>query len=343
MTAPGCSRRRVLAGLALSLAVPGRSIAASDAFPGRVKLMVAGPAGGALDQVARTLSTGLAAHLPSGSGFGYDTVGGLDGVTGANQFAAVSTLDGSVALLVPGAASLAWLAGDSRVHFDPSRWLPIMARTSPAFVVGQAGATVRPGARLRVASGGAVSPALAAMLAVDLIGAQVQPVYGLAEDSAALAALQNGEVDAVLLRGPSRLARLRLHHPELRPQFTFGTPTGAGDYQRDPLIPAVPTLVEYNARFGRVTPKGPRFDAWACAASAAQLQYALVLPGLTPPSAVALWRNAGAQALAPDLASATDMVYASAASVLLRTLCPGGAALLELRTWLADRLGWQPG
>jgi hypothetical protein len=67
------------------------------------------------------------------------------------------------------------------------------------------------------------------------------------------------------------------------------------------------------------------------------------LPSLTPSSEVALWREAGAQALTPDLATSTDMFYASAASLLLRSLSPGGAALLDLREWLADRLGWQPG
>jgi hypothetical protein len=271
-------------------------------------------------------------------------VGGIDGVTGANQFAAQTGPDGGTAMLLPGAATLAWLAGDSRVHFDPSRWLPILARTSPAVVLGRGGAAaIGPGQRLRVASGGPVSPALAAMLAVDLLGADVVPVYGLGNAAAAAAAVQNGAADVALVHGLAQVASLTTRYPAVRPQFCFGTPAASGGFRRDAELPQVPTLIEYSRAAGLPTPSGPRFEAWACAAGAARLHYALVLPSLTPASAVALWRQAGAQAVTPDLASSSDMFYASAASLLLRSLSPGGAALLELRQWLADRLGWQPG
>ena len=179
------------------------------------------------------------------------------------------------------------------------------------------------------------------MLALDLLGAEVQPVYGLGDQNAALAALQTGGVEAALVQPSGPLGRLLADYPDVQPQFSFGVPTGAGAYRRDDAAPEVPTLLEYNAALGRPAPRGPRFEAWACAAGAVQLQYALVLPSLTPPSGVALWHEAGAHALAPDPDGAT--LYASAASVLLRSLDPRGATLLDLRGWLADRLGWQPG
>jgi tripartite-type tricarboxylate transporter receptor subunit TctC len=326
----------------LALRAPAAS--AAEAFPRQVTLMVAGPAGGTLDQVALRMIPALTAHLPAGTALTPTEIGGIDGVTGANQFAAEASMDGSMALLVPGAAPLAWLAGDSRVHFDPARWLPIMARTTPAFVVTRGPGTIRPGKTVRVASGGALTPALAAMLAVDLLGAQVRPVYGLADGNAALNALSGGTVDAVLLHGAHRLDQLNQTHPGLAAQFALGMAVAGGTMARDTLAPNVPTLLEYARSIGRDAPQGTKYAVWCCAAGAAQLQHALVLPSLTPASAVALWRDAADQALTPsDLASSVNTVLSSAASVLLRALCPGGAALLELRTWIAERLGWQPG
>jgi tripartite-type tricarboxylate transporter receptor subunit TctC len=331
-------RRRILQALALA-PFAGRAWASqTDAFPDHVTLLIAGPSGGGLDEVGRTLASKLQQHMPAGTAVAALSIGGVDGVTGANQFATQTGLDGGTAMLVPGAAVLAWLAGDSRVHFDPSRWLPIIARTAPAIVVGHA---IRPGRRVRVAAGSAISPALAAMLAFDLLGAEVQPVFGLGDPATALSALQAGHVEAVLLHGSAPLESLAADYPAAQPQFSFGVPTGDGAYRRDDAAPEIPTLLEYNTALGRPAPAGPRFEAWCCAAGAVQLQYALVLPSLTPPSGVALWHEAGAHALAPDSDGA--ILYASAASVLLRSLNPRGATLLDLRGWLADRLGWQPG
>ena len=67
--------------------------------------MIAGPPGGRLDRWADmlvpALSRGLAGRVP----LARRNVGGIDGVTGANQFEARGEPDGSTALLVPGAAA----------------------------------------------------------------------------------------------------------------------------------------------------------------------------------------------------------------------------------------------
>ena len=319
--------------------------AQTDGFPPRVSLLVAGPVGGKLDVLSRTLAQGLQDHLPGGTTVARRSIGGLDGVTGANEFVSQSSVDGEVALLVPGAASMAWLVGDSRVHFDPLQWAAIFAQTGPATVLGNArsDAVIRKGGVVRVASSGPASPSLAAMLAIDLLGAQVQPVDGLEDDTAALTALQSGKLDVLLTRRSWVVDAQSTLYPTVRPLFSCRARTSAQDAGLDVSSEGVPGLLAYSARLGREIPPGPRFDAWSCAARVAELRYALVLPGLTPPSAVALWREAGAHAMLPNLSAASDLLYASAASVLLRSLSPGAAALLDLRQWLANRLAWHPG
>ena len=348
MKRPGAAltRRCMLAAAASAAVLPGWRAAQAedglDAFPKHVTLIVAGPAGSRLDSVSKALLPGLQMHLPPDTLIGRDTVGGLDGVTGANQFATDMQADGAAALLVPGAAPLAWLVGDSRVHFDPSRWLPVLAGVGPAMVVGRINLALRPGVRVRVAAGSAISPALSAMLAIDLLGATVVPVYGLDDEQAALAALTAGRVDAVLIRSVTNLNALSTLAPGAGPIFSGGLPDSDGGYHRDTIAPVTPTFIEYAVAQGRSAPAGPRFDAWRCAAAAAQLRYALVLPSLTPPSAVALWRDAGTHAFSENLAASNDVVYSSAASGLTRSLNPSAAALLDLRGWLATHLGWQP-
>ena len=336
------SRRTVLGVLSAAL-VPGVAAGAAetpDVFPRELTLIIAGPEGGGLDGASRRLLGGLASHLPAGTRIGRSTVGGVDGVTGANQFATLAAPDGAAALLVPGAASIAWLVGDSRVHFDPSHWVPVLAGLGPAIVVGRAGEPrPRAGAPLRMAGSAANGATLAGLLAFHLLGARVVPVGGLDSDRAALAALRAGMIDALLLRDSRLLAELPA---DAEPLFGFGMPDAAGILQRDLLNPAVPTLAEYAAFAGHRVAAGPLYDAWRCAAGAAQLDYALVLPSLTPASAVALWRDAGSHALGRDGAAETTVIYASAAAGLMRALTPNSAALLDLRNWLASKLGWQP-
>ena len=41
-------------------------------------------------------------------------------------------------LLAPGEAALAWMVGDPRAQFDVGHWVPVMAGTASAIVVGTA-------------------------------------------------------------------------------------------------------------------------------------------------------------------------------------------------------------
>src|SRR5271166_1871079 len=91
---------------------------ASEPFPRKVVLLAAGPDDGRMDRWGRLLAPPLERALPAGCSLQVGTVGGIDGVTGANRFEARVPPDGSTTLLVPGSAALAWLAGDPRAQFD---------------------------------------------------------------------------------------------------------------------------------------------------------------------------------------------------------------------------------
>lgn len=310
-------------------------------------VMVAGPADAATGYWAGLLAPSLSQAMPPGTSLSVSAVGGRDGVTGANAFEALSNPDGSTALLVPGAAASAWLAGDPRVHFDAGRWVPALTSFGSAILVGGSG---RAGSPLRVAASTPSGVEIAALLGLELLGREAVPVFGLADPVDARAALLEGRVDAVLLTGrdvPARAAALASGRqgPARQPIFSLGDGAGASIPQ---LGGGVPTLAElYRARRGR-PPEGSLFDAWRATAAAARLDAALVLQPLTPAALVAQWRRACAHAVAdPALASAASTAEVSplpapGCVAALSAMVADENTLLALRRWIASRTDWRP-
>lgn len=344
MRSPGVKRRRLFVSGAAACLLP--LVAIASAGP---ELIVAGPDGSALDGWAAAIAPALASGLAMAGSLRVVSLGGLDGVTGANQFEAHAVPDGKISLLVPGQAAIAWLAGDPRVQFDPARWVTLLAGTGSGVVVGRVDPTTWTRRRnLRLATTGPVGPGLAMMLAFDILGLPFIPVFGFTS-SDARAAWASGRADVVLLSGadvPTTYAKLA--GEGARPLFTFGSIEASGEPTRDPLFPDVPHFAQLHSALRGAAPSGPLYEAWRATALAAQMTFGLVLPQLTPAPVVALWRRAAAQAIeAPQLQTAVTEAG-------LRTLAPPPAAavtavlavspdaLMDLRTWLADRWHYPP-
>ncbi len=336
-------RRRTLLPLAALLG----AAAASPARPAtrssdNLILLVAGPPHSPIDRWATLLVPALARSFPAGTVMAREAAGAADGVTGANQFEARASPDGGTALLLPGAAPLAWLVGDPRVQFDAARWVMAFAGVTPLLLASHVPlAQVGPGASLRVAAAGPAGHDLPGLLAVELLGAEVVPVFGAGAD-----AVVRGEADAVLLRGRGVLSVARActeagAPPILMLGLTEGSLTEGALRSRDPAFPHVPHLAE------ALPPDatGPLLDAWRVAAMAAQLDAALALPKLTPAAMVAQWRRACAQAAAsPELQQETTRLgVRTLAAPSAAAVAVDASALLELRRWLAVRYDWHAG
>lgn len=348
---PSADRRRFLHGAALHGAAllaaacarpaAARQDLAASAAPDGAGLLVAGPAGGDIDAWAELLGPGLARALPPGNRLRRETVGGVDGVTGANRFEAQVAPDGHTALLVPGTAALACLAGDPRARFEASRWVPVLAAMAPGVIVGRwPAATFGPGGTVRFATTGPAGPDLPALLALDLMGVAVHPVPVPASSPEVLS--QPG-VDAVFLHGPGAEDAART----LAALGTAaGTPTllALGLPDETGRASSPPGMTEL---FARAAGGGPLHAAWRAAAVAAQMEAALVLPAMAPAASVARWRRACAQAAAGSevqeaaAGMGVRLLSASACTGLTAALAVDSAGLLELRRWLAGRHGWR--
>jgi hypothetical protein len=317
-------------------------------FPDGAKLLVAGPRDGALNRWADALLPALEQSLPADTTVRRLEVGAADGVTGANQFEALGAPDGLTVLLVPGQAALAWMVGDPRAQFDVGHWVPVMAGTGSGIVVGRPTA-LAPGGRARTAAAGPASLDLAALLGLHLLGARIEPVFGLARPEAARDAFAQGTVDALLLRGPGVLDQFAaLSASGAQPLFALGAIDETGQVVRDPAFLDVPQFAELHEMRSNARPSGPLFEAWRATAVAAQLEFGLVLPRLTPAAMVSLWRRAGADAVGSTVVQATGTTLnirplgGPAATTGTAAIAASAASLVELRRWLAERFNWRP-
>jgi hypothetical protein len=330
--------------------LPSTAAVAAVPFPAGATILVAGPDGGRLARWGDAVAAALDETLPPGTKVRTTSAGGVDGVTGANQFEARVPSDGATVLLAPGAAALDWLVGDPRAHFDAEHWVPLMAGITPGIVVTSRDATpLNEGGTVRVAASGPVGPQLPALFGLDLLGARVAPVFGLVEQEAINAAFVAGKVDAVLTWGqnvPQQVAALR--EAGGTTLFGLGALDASGTQGRDPAFPDVPTLAELYVSLHGTKPPGARYDAWRAAAAATQLEFGLVLPRLTSGAMVALWRRAASRAAGQpgvqDLANTFSVLPLEgiAAAAAMGSVAADSAALLELRGWLAARFNWRP-
>ncbi len=347
-------RRDMFSGLALAALLAGKGraddVSVAVAAP-PLTLLVAGPDGQQTSRWGDACALAMSGAFPGNPALNAMTVGGLDGVTGANRLDALVVPDGKTAAILPGVALTAFLCGDSRVHFDPTRWTPLLAGSNSGVLMVRAPGGVKPDlnllksmAPLRLGADSPQSADLAALLALARIGVATAPVFGLRDTAAKTRAFIAGEVDAVFISGegvPEDLAPLSASGAV--PAFSLGVMDASGRVTADPLFPNLPDALA----FGPGTE--PFLDtAYASAAAAARLDFLLVLPRLTDTNSVALWRKAAETARAtPGLLAAAD---ASAISLQPAPVLAAALAALSLpnndqaslQTFLAKTYGWQP-
>jgi len=333
------------AGAATSIAASRAAARPPEPFPDSVSILVGGPQGGRMDRWAAAIEAAFRQILPPETTLRQTEAGGTDGVTAANQFEARVAPDGETVLLLPGEAPLAWLTGDPRARFDAAGWLPVMAGLTSGVLASRVPAGgLRPGARLRVATSVPAGPEMAALLGLDLMGIEPVPAFGLHDAARSLQALRKGAVDAVFITGPNAAALLaEAAAAGAAPLFTLGEPAEDG-LRRDPLLPEVPTGPELATALRGTPPTGALAGAWRSVAAATQIEFALVLPPLTPAALVAQWRSAGTQAsqtLQPRTPG-VRLLGASEANAATTAIAADPAAMLELRRWLAARFNWTP-
>jgi hypothetical protein len=274
----------------------------------------------------------LAAGLMQGGRLDLRYGGGLDGVTGANQFDARAMPDGRQALLFPGSVIFDRLTGARPVSFDCGHVLPLLAATGPGVLMVR-GARPAPGSAanrppLRLAGGMPQSGSLVALLGLDLLGI------------AAIRVSRESDANAVFLHGPHAAARAPgLAAAGYAPAFRTRD-SRAGFAQAPFFLASLPA-----ARLRQDS----LVAAWHGLAGAADLCAALVLPRHCPAEAIGRWRHAARAVLADDgLAGlarhqALHLAAGEEAAAGLAPMRLAPAAQMALCRWLSDRGDVPPG
>jgi len=352
-------RRHLLGRLAALAACPalapdlGHVFAQADGIAPAFTLLVAGPDGGQTSRWGNACALAMSPCFPGSPNITTQTTGGLDGVTGANQLDALVVPDGKTAAILPGAALIAFLTGDTRVHFDPTRWAPLLSGVNSGVLMLRASngtvpdlSTLRAAAPLRIAADQPQSRDLAALLGLARLGINTAPVFGLRDTNTKTNAFIDGEVDAVFLCGegvPEDAAPLAASGAV--PLFCLGTLDATGKPGPDPFFPGLPDAISLGAA------AAPELEtAYLAAAAAAQLDFLLVLPRLSDPNAVTLWAQAASAApnsspAFAEAASASSVSLQPAAALAgaLAALALPPSARTSLQVFLAKNYGWQPG
>ncbi len=266
--------------------------------------------GGGSDTWARFHAPLLQRHLPGRPTVIVRNLTGGGGISGTNQYASRARPDGLMVLGTTASIQFPYLLGDPRVRYDYAQWRPVMA--SPTGGV----AYIRPEynvrgpadyARLRAAQGlkfgsqGPTSLDIVPALAFELLGIEVQIVFGMQGRAPGRLAFERGETPIDYQTSSAFISQVMplVREGKAVPLFAWGVMNAAGEIVRDPNFPDLPHFAEFvQAATGRA-PSGPGWEAWkALFVAGFAAQKFLVLPRATPEPIVAAYQGAFARIFA---------------------------------------------
>jgi tripartite-type tricarboxylate transporter receptor subunit TctC len=279
------------ASLALAALLPGAGKAAD--FSGKtIEFVIPFATAGGSDVWARFFAPYLSENLPGKPTVVVKNVPGGGSITGTNQFVQRAKPDGLSILGTSGSTQLPYLLGDPRVRYELKELIPVLVSPTGGVVyvnpsLGAKSARDIPklkGKKMKYGSQGATSLDLVPVLAFEIMGLDVDPVFGLNRGPARVA-YERGES---LIDYQTSSAYLSNVVPLVKagkavPLFTWGVLDEKGEFTRDPTFPDLPHFAEaYEMAHGK-KPSGTAYDAYkAFVVAGFAAQKPLFLPKGTP-------------------------------------------------------------
>lgn len=351
----GRLNKSVLLGLAISGLSLTTSAQAQDAeVPGNIKWTIPFGVGGGTDVWARFFSPWLSESLPGEPTIMIDNVPGGGSINGANLFAMRAKSDGSDWLGTSASTQYPAMLGDSRVRYDYNDWTPILATPTGGVIYAQPslGETAENALDsllkqpVKLAAQNPTGLELPVLIALDMLGADVQAVFGMRSRGEGRLAFERGEADIDFQTTSAYLSNVEplVEAGKAVPLFSLGALNDEGEIVRDPAFPELPTFNEvYQSRHGEA-PSGNAYEAFRkFFASGYSLQKLIMVPKDTPQALIDTYRQT-----VRDFVGTEDFKEAAAAQLGPYTPVVGDAAQRHLddamsiddatRDWLADWL-----
>lgn len=275
----------------IGLALAGPAAAEVDFSGERIEITVPYSAGGGTDTYSRFLAPLLSEELPGKPTIIVRNVPGAGAIAGSNQFQHRAEPDGTDVYALASSGALNFAFRDPRVEYRLNEWIPFLSSPQGTVIYS------RPELGLHEPNGwenpedtpirmGANNPTggdLRALLSLDMLGLDVQPVFGL-NRGAIHGSFERGEFNLNFDTTPTYNTTVVdwVEAGTAVPLLTLGISEN-GELVRDPTVPEVPHFAEFYRELHGEDPDGPAFKAWRSVfALNVMASKALMLPAETP-------------------------------------------------------------
>ncbi|MEO0821061.1 MAG: tripartite tricarboxylate transporter substrate-binding protein [Pseudomonadota bacterium] len=356
------SRRTALglaAAAALALATPLPAQAAD--FSGEtIEWIIPFKEGGGSDKWSRFYAPLLSEALPGNPTVVVKNMPGAGSTKGANFFAQRAKPDGLTILGTSGSTQFPFLLDDRRVKYDYADWNVVLASATGGVAYLPPDLAERWAADPKdvienvdfiYGSQGATRLDLVPLLAWEMLGMKVEPVFGLKGRGAGRLMFERGEVNIDYQTSSGFLGKVTplVEEGKAVPIMTWGALNDDGNIVRDPTFPDIPTFKEVYTQVKGEEPSGEDWEAWkAFFVAGFPAQKMVFLPKGTPQEIVDAYSAAfKAVTERPDFAEISKArlgVYpqstgdAATARLKLGTEVPEEAKAW-VKNWLKERYG----
>ncbi|MBM9595477.1 type 2 periplasmic-binding domain-containing protein [Roseitranquillus sediminis] len=276
----------------------------------RVETIVPFGEGGGADTYSRYMVQRLAPKLAGEPTIVVRNIPGGGSVNGANWFAQNAETDGTHIAVASTSTTLtyAMTPDDPRIEFDAKDWNAFLASPMGRVIYVHEKTGIESIEDLASYDGelimGVQSPTgsdLPSLLSLDLLGVEINPIFGTMGGDQHLA-FERGEftANADVASAYIQMAQPLVDAGTAVPLFAFGYANEAGEIERDPNFPDLPSFVEAYETVHGEPPSGPAFDAWkSLFYMGVMSSKAMVLPSGASDEVIAAY-DAAAEALVND-------------------------------------------
>lgn len=197
---------------------------------------------------------------------------GAGSTKGANWFQEQTDGDGTLLFGTSGSTQFPYLLGDPRVRYEYSDWNPVMASGTGgvAYLNPEDGAKFDGTANnlkdidFIYGSQGATRLDLVPLLAWQMLGMNVEPVFGIKGRGDGRLMFERGEATIDYQTSSSYLGASAdlVEQGRAVPMMTWGALNEDGDIVRDPTFPDIPTFKEVCEATDGCETRGEAWDAW---------------------------------------------------------------------------------
>ena len=252
----------------------------------------------------------LAEELPGKPKIVIKNVPGASSTLGANQFASQAKPDGLTILGTSGSTQFPYMLGDSRVKYDYKDWQVVLATPTGGVVYVHSDSRIKKASDLvknpkpfLFGSLGVTSLDLIALLGFELLGVNVDAIFGMRGRKAGWLAFQRGLTSIDFQTSSSYLAQVQpeVFSGKVVALMSWGALDKEGNIVRDPTFPDLPSFPEvYEEIHGKV-PSGPAWEAWkAFFVAGFPVQKMVFLPKGTPDYIVKAYNQAFERVIAKE-------------------------------------------